>query len=254
MTEGDAAQREVPLPGGHTAQLVVRVGDTVRRSPTPNSNFVAQLLTHLEQAGTRVAPRYLGRDPQNRDILQFLPGRTTDHPSQRDEGAYAAGGRLLRRLHDATAGHPLAGAEECVIHGDPGPYNTIFQDGLPTTLIDWDSARPGRRSWDLGYAGWTWCIQSQGNVPLQDQAHRLRALRDGYGSTATRALIVQIEDCQMHIAGTARRQLARPGKPAHEYDHHRRAAAWAEADRHLVRTHRTVFLDALTDPLGEPNL
>lgn len=246
MNGEDAAGREVPLQGGHTTQLVVQVGDTVRRSPAGNSAFVGQLLTYLEQAGVRVGPRYLGLDCQGRDTWEFMPGRTTDHPSQRDEGAYTAGGRLLRRLHDSTAGHPLAGTEECVIHGDPGPYNAIFRNGMPTILIDWDSARPGSASWDLGYMSWTWCVQSQGNIPLADQARRLRALRDGYGSTETELLLEQMELCQHAIAVTASQQLTRPDKPTDWYDHHRRAIAWAEADRQLLQDHRSAFLDALT--------
>ncbi|MEV1244222.1 hypothetical protein ACIBO2_36940 [Nonomuraea sp. NPDC050022] len=31
------------------------------------------------------------------------------------------------------------------MHGDPGPFNTIFQKGLPVALIDWSSCRPGNR-------------------------------------------------------------------------------------------------------------
>ncbi|HEY5397215.1 MAG TPA: hypothetical protein VIL16_17660 [Trebonia sp.] len=35
----------------------------------------------------RYAPRYLGVDDRGRDILTYIPGRTTDHPSQRADGA-----------------------------------------------------------------------------------------------------------------------------------------------------------------------
>jgi aminoglycoside phosphotransferase (APT) family kinase protein len=57
---------------------------------------------------------------------------------------------MLRRLHETTAGHPLADGQECVIHGDPGPFNTIFRDGLPVAFIDWACCRPGRGLDDLG--------------------------------------------------------------------------------------------------------
>jgi len=56
---------------------------------------------------------------------------------------------MLRALHGATSGHPLAGKRECVIHGDPGPFNPLFLDGMPVALIDWASAKPGARMWDL---------------------------------------------------------------------------------------------------------
>ena len=32
-----------------------------------------------------------------------------------------------------------------------------------------------------GYMAWTWCIQADGNVPIDAQAARLRELRDAYG-------------------------------------------------------------------------
>ena len=38
-----------------------------------------------------------------RDVLTFVPGSTTDHPSQRAPGAYGWGGRMLRRLTDITS-------------------------------------------------------------------------------------------------------------------------------------------------------
>jgi aminoglycoside phosphotransferase (APT) family kinase protein len=179
-------------------------------------------------------------------MLEFVPGRTTNHPSQRDEHAYAVGGSLLRRLHDATAGHELAAGGECVIHGDPGPYNAVFADGLPTVLIDWDSARPGQRMWDLGYLAWTWCIQSEGRVPIKDQSRRVRAVRDSYGVQDAESLLLQIDDCQTYIAVTSRAQLSRPGQPEPVYAHHRRAIAWAENDRTLLHEHWATFLADLT--------
>jgi Ser/Thr protein kinase RdoA (MazF antagonist) len=236
---------ELPLSGGHTTPEVVRIGSTVHRTPGPNSEFVAELLRYLERLGTSVAPRYLGRDELGRDVLEYIPGQTTDHPSQRDEAAYGQFGRLLRSLHDATAGHPLAQRSECVIHADPGPYNVIFQDGLPVTLIDWDAARPGNRVWDLGYAAWTWCVASAGRVPVQDQADRLVKLRAGYGDVDGELLLNQIVECQVFIADNARTQLGRPGGNEAFYDHHRAAIAWADADRRWVQEHLQVFRGAM---------
>ena len=96
---------------------------------------------------------------------------------------------MLRRLHETTADHPLAAGRECVVHGDPGPFNTIFRQGLPVAFIDWASCRPGDRLGDLGYMLWTWCIQSQGHVPVAEQARHLRKLRDGYGDIEPEILL-----------------------------------------------------------------
>jgi hypothetical protein len=181
--------REEPLSGGRNTSEVVRAGDTVRRARDPGSAFAARLPGSLESAGYPYAPRFLGVDDRGRDILTYVPGRTTDHPSQRADGAYARGASMLRELHDLTAGHPLAGGRECVLHGDPGPFNTIFSGGTPVAFVDWTSSRPGGRLDDLGHMAWTWCIQSEGNVPPGAQAAHLRELRDAYGPVPPQALI-----------------------------------------------------------------
>jgi hypothetical protein len=224
---------------------VVRLGDTVRRRRGSHSAFAARVLTHLESVGFPYAPRYLGVDGQGRDILGFVPGRTTDHPSRRAGGAYAAGGRMLRALHDATAGHALAEDQECVVHGDPGPYNTIFRDGLPVALIDWDSCRPGPRVDDLGYMAWTWCVQSVGDVPVAEQAAHLRALSRGYGGVEPELLLAAVVRQQTCVAEGEAVVLADPGRSPERRRHARAAVAWATGDRELVRRHERVFLSAL---------
>jgi hypothetical protein len=184
---------EEPLGGGNNAREVVRVGGTVHRARDAGSGFAARVLAYLESAGYPYAPRYLGVDDGGRDILSYIPGQTTDHPSQRADGAYARGGVMLRLLHETTAGHLLAAGRVCVLHGDPGRFNTIFWQGLPAAFIDWSSCRPGDRLDDLGYLAWTWCIQSLGHVPIAEQARHLRELRDGYGIAAL-AVGVQLAD------------------------------------------------------------
>jgi hypothetical protein len=236
---------EVPLTGGHITREVVRVGETVRRTRSHGTGFAARVLTCLETAGYAYAPRFLGVDDQGRDVLTFIPGETTNHPSQRAAGAYATGGRMLRGLHDATAGHELAGGRECVIHGDPGPFNTIFQAGLPVAFIDWDSCRAGDRLDDLGYLAWTWCIQSQGRVPVAAQARHLRELRDGYGDVDADVLIRTILRRQTEIAETERVNLQDPRHTADRRSHAKWAVAWATADRQLVERNKGQFLAAL---------
>jgi aminoglycoside phosphotransferase (APT) family kinase protein len=43
---------------------------------------------------------------------------------------------MLRLLHDVTSRSDLAAGAECVVHGDPGPFNAIFRDGMPVAFID----------------------------------------------------------------------------------------------------------------------
>jgi Phosphotransferase enzyme family len=224
---------------------VVRVGETVRRSRSPGSEFAARVLVYLNSIGFAYAPRYFGTDADGRDVLAYVPGATTDHPGQRAAGAYAAGGRMLRDLHDATAGHPLAGSGECVVHGDAGPFNTIFRDGMPVALIDWDSCAPGARLSDLGYMAWTWCIQASGHVPLASQAQHLRELRDGYGSIEGDHLLAAVVRSQTRIAELEAVVREDRRAPQMRREHARQAIDWAAGDRDLVERNRALFRIAL---------
>nr|WP_116178852.1 aminoglycoside phosphotransferase family protein [Kutzneria buriramensis] len=236
MTTG-ADETEEPLAGGHDTAEVVRVGDTVRRTRRSGSPFAEQVLRHLEAVGYPHAPRFRGVDDRGRDILTYVPGRTTDHPSQRAEGAYRQGGAMLRRLHDATAGHRLAGGRECVVHGDPGPFNTIFQDGRPVAFIDWTGCAPGDRLDDVAYQAWTWCIQTVGNVPVADQVAHLRELCDGYGGLDLELVVAAMVERQTRLIDTERANAADADLSEARRDHARIAVAWATDCRALVREH-----------------
>jgi aminoglycoside phosphotransferase (APT) family kinase protein len=152
---------------------------------------------------------------------------------------------MLSELHRATAGHPLAADSECVVHGDPGPFNTIFDDGQPVAFIDWDSCRPGDRLDDLGYQAWTWCIQSLGNVPIKEQARHLRELRDGYGEVRAERLLDAILRMQLLIVTAETTNLDDPRLTAARRRHAQAAVDWATNDHELVERHRDLLLTAL---------
>ncbi|MFB6894297.1 phosphotransferase [Kitasatospora sp. NPDC056327] len=188
------------LTGGNATAGVVRVGDTVRRPVGPWTPAVHALLAHLHGVGFRAAPRPLGIDEQGREVLDFVPGRAVDESRYGlldpvDRLARVA--RLIREFHDAVAGFtpppdarwqvlmrddtPEAG--EIVAHHDLAPWNLVTDDATDRwTLIDWDTAAPGSRLWDLAYA-------AHGFLPLAadpafrrtDAAERLRAFADAYG-------------------------------------------------------------------------
>lgn len=234
---------EEPLVGGRNTPGVVRVGDTVRRPRTANSDFVAELLEQL--TGTNLGPRFLGIDTANRDVFEFIDGHASDHPSTRASDAHLTATRMLRRLHDATSGTQLAGDAECVIHGDPGPYNTIFVDGTPRTFIDWDGAGPGQRMWDLSWLAWTWCIQHLGTVPILDQAERVRQVADTYSGVDGRALLQAIVDRQNLVERVAMEKLARLSAADRASSPHQLTVTWAAGDRALLNEHRSLFEAAL---------
>lgn len=77
----------------------MRIADTVRRTRGKGTHFAAQVLNFLESVGYPYAPRRLGIDERDRDVLTFIPGCPTDHPSQRDVSAYVLSGRMLREFN-----------------------------------------------------------------------------------------------------------------------------------------------------------
>ena len=173
---------EIPLTGGMMTEGVVRVGNTVRRPVGPHSPFVHRLLRHLEDVDFDAAPRMLGIDAKGREILSFQHGEAQTAFRARDwSPAQITAARLLRRLHDATAGAPLTGGEETVCHNDFSPLNVAFVDGLPASAFDFDQAAPGPRVRDLAYAAWLWLLGADIARHLDHQLALLRTFLDEYG-------------------------------------------------------------------------
>lgn len=158
---------EQPLAGGNVS-TVTRIGDRVHRQVSPWSSSVHELLIYLESRGFGSAPRFLGLDPQGREILTFIEGEVGNDPLKpymwADE-VIVEMGRLLRKYHDLTAAfvgqsktnlwqiiYPDASRYEVICHNDVAPYNTVYVDGKPVAFIDFDTAGPGPRIWDIAYA------------------------------------------------------------------------------------------------------
>ena len=161
---------EVRLEGGTSNRgLVVRVGDTVRRPATRHSPLARAVAVHLEAAGFRRAPRYLGADEQGRDVFTFVPGDVAVAPypawARRDD-AIREVGALLREFHEAMSGFdarsrcspeladPQGGPVFC--HNDVCPENVVFRDGRAVALLDFDVAAPGRPAWDVARTARMW--------------------------------------------------------------------------------------------------
>jgi aminoglycoside phosphotransferase (APT) family kinase protein len=170
--------REVPLRGGRLTSGVVRLGDTVRRPMGPHSPFVHRLLAHLEAVGFDGAPRLLGVDEQGREVLSFIDGWVPPDLDHFSHETLVEAARLLRRLHDATAGSELAAGHEVVCHNDPSPCNYVFVAERPVAFIDFDHAAPGDRLRDVAYAGWLWTISADDGPPMPEQARRLKLMAD----------------------------------------------------------------------------
>jgi serine/threonine protein kinase len=170
--------KEEPLAGGRMTAGVVRIGDTVRRPPQPNSPFVRELLEHLAQAGFGEAPRYLGTDEQGRECFSYLSGEVPPDLGLHSDATLCAAGRLIRGYHDATVG--FVTEAEVICHNDLSPCNAVFRERLPIALIDFDAAAPGDRLWDLGYAAWLWVDIGNEELARGEQLRRLEVFARAY--------------------------------------------------------------------------
>lgn len=202
--DGEASDVE-PMPAGDVTEGVVRVGETIRRPRQPQSLAVAAYLDWLEDAGFEGSPRFLGRDSDGRDVLSFVPGRCAaaePEPWVQSEELLASVPRLVRQLHDASAGydpgahpfprHPVPlrrGRQEgagLVCHLDVTPQNVVVRNGRAVGLVDFDLAGPSTALRDSYNTALHW-------VPLRDPAdawpgwdgldpyRRLRIFADAYG-------------------------------------------------------------------------
>ncbi len=168
MTESSG--NEEALSGGNVNAAVVRIGDTVRRAQNRNSPAVHRLLLHLEAKGFSAAPRFLGIDEKNREILSFLDGEAS-FPARlwMDDAPLVAAAKMLRDYHDAlddfdvgavgdwAYAFPEPARHEVICHNDFAPYNMVFRNGLPTGIIDFDLCGPGPRLRDLAYLAY-WLV------------------------------------------------------------------------------------------------
>ena len=183
---------EVPLHGGRTSRGVVRVGNTVRRLPTPNSEFVRLLLRHLADRGFEDAPASLGTDRCGRDVFSFVEGDVPADLAFHGDDTLRQAARLIRRFHalgaELVAGSAAAGIET-ICHNDLSPCNFVFRSGMPVALIDFDAAAPGSRAHDLGYAAWLWLDLGSPDVEVAEQTRRLDVFLDAYGGIHPRSVV-----------------------------------------------------------------
>lgn len=232
---------EEPLSGGGVNQ-VTRAGATVRRPTGPWTPAVHRLLAHLAAAGFDGAPRAHGLDERGREVLDFIPGEVAHDPLPdhvRSDDVLLRTARLLRRLHDATRGCPADGPwyfparepAEVICHGDVAPYNTIFRDGVPVAFIDFDTAHPGPRLWDVAYAAYRFVplTADENAQPLAAQARRLALFCDAYGlPPAGRAALAEtVRDRLLAMVEHMRAQAA---------------AGNAAFARHLAEGHHILYL------------
>jgi len=216
--------------GRHLGGLteVTRVGDTIRRQAGEWTPTIHALLAHLHSVGCTAAPRPLGRDEQEREVLEFITG---DDPTHSNEELVRIA-ETIAALHDATrsftpppdahwqfmVGAPRTG--EVICHNDLSPDNTIYHpSGTPRAFIDWDLAAPAPPLWDLAWAAYRFvplyddATCERLGYPIPSRPARLRILCDGYGLENRQSLLPTVCERIRVLYDTARTwgEEGRPG-------------------------------------------
>ncbi len=149
------------------------------------------------------APEPIDITDGNREVVSYVAGRVCEDlsdPFVGSERMLVSAARLLRDFHSASQGFlerddevqawMLAPQEprEIVCHGDFAPYNVAAADGEAVGIIDFDTAHPAPRLWDLAYAVYRWAplsdpVNPAGSFGLEDQLRRTQIFCTAYGAT-----------------------------------------------------------------------
>lgn len=202
------------LEGGYMSS-VVRRGNTVRRPKKPWSATVMGLLRHLRERGFAGVPLPIGFDDEGREVLEFVEGEPGNYPLapyMTSETVLVEAARLLRDFHDATLSYraprdaiwqfsdPDEREHEVICHNDFAPYNMVFREQRLRAIIDFDTAGPGPRIWDVAYAAYRFVPLSADphsealgwRLPY-DRGELLRAFCDSYGLERPETLLPTVE-------------------------------------------------------------
>jgi Phosphotransferase enzyme family len=247
---------------------VVRIGDAVRRPTGPWSPLVHGLLRHLRDQGFAAAPALRELTEDGFEVLDFLPGDVSNYPvtpAAASLEALETAAELLRAYHDCTIGYavgvtdgwmlPARTPAEVICHGDYAPHNCVLNGDRVVGIIDFDTAHPAPRIWDIGYAVYRWApitapANADGFGSIDEQARRTRIFCDRYGlDTPGRAGLIDVVIARLHALVAYMRARAAAGNAAFaghlEEGHHLQYLADAEyVDRQREIFDRYLLPDA----------
>ncbi|MFJ2743853.1 phosphotransferase [Streptomyces sp. NPDC087440] len=235
--------------------VVHRHGDVVHRPPSPAAPAVHRLLRHLHARGFHGAPEPRGFAPDGRERLTFLDGHVPDTltPDLRTPELLTSAAALLRSLHDASTGFaarpddawlfPPRAPAEVMCHGDAAQYNCVVRDGRAVAFIDFDTAHPGPRVWDVAYAVYRFApLQAPANTESfgtpQEQGRRVAAFCRAYGAHLVGAEVLDVVPDRLQALIDFMREQARQGDAAFQRHLAEGHADLYAADIRYVRTHR----------------
>lgn len=243
-------------------RVVRREGDAVVRRTGWWTPAVHGLLRHLEERGFAESVRVLGIDADGNEVLRYVEGTSGEAAWAEvvPEAGLREYARLIRRYHDAVRDHrPDDGLEwmtrppgmrpgELVAHGDPGPWNTVWRDGRPVALLDWDLAGPRPPLYDVAYAleyvapfrSDEHAMRFMAHPSPPDRPGRIRTFAAAYGLLTTDGLVDAVIAQQESTLADTLALAARGLHPHVEWvaegfaDEQRARIAWSRAHRDLL--------------------
>jgi Ser/Thr protein kinase RdoA (MazF antagonist) len=81
------------------------------------------------------------------------------------------------------------------------PSNALFRGHIPVGMLDWDSAGPGSRAWDVALSAYDWVpLKPRGTPPsLAAKASRFALFCDAYGEGIARREIFDTLTAQLLV-------------------------------------------------------
>jgi hypothetical protein len=226
------------LPGGFDRGADLVAG-TVRRSTGSWTASVHHLLAHLAAAGFSRAPRPLGRDPQGREVLTFLEGHTVGET--RPWPAWVHSDAALEQVADWLSGYHGAVADFVppadavwregrtwrpgliIAHGDPGPYNAVWDTSGLVGFVDWDMAGPSTREADVAWTAFCWVplharrvVAAEGFTAFEQRRKWLEAFLGRYGWDGSTDEVLDLVAARIEEQLHAMLESAAAGDPAYQ--------------------------------------
>lgn len=262
VTGSRAPEERIKLVGGRFASPV-KVGDVVERRAGPAAVNVHALLTHLRARGVTRVPQVLGTTPDGLERLTYFPGSSGFPPmgaDTRSDDALVEAVRLVRQVHDASQdfvapSHRWHHQEiarpvdvDCIGHLDLAPWNFLFDGTRVVALIDWDTAAPSSRLWDLAYLAYQFTpmhgdevLPAYGWDEPPDRRHRLELIATTYGGITPAQLLDVVP---VRLAATAALMEQQAAQNDDSYALHAEeghAEGWRLAAAHVIH-HRSELL------------
>lgn len=131
---------------------------------------------------------------------------------------------------------------EIVVHGDIGPHNTVYSNGIPVAFIDWDQAHPSEAILELAASAWQFVplgpeerFVKYGWEPLPDLQERLGLFCARYGARDTDLILWALQQTRQRVLERLRHFRVSASEAATYIRLVADELDWLEANEHLLR-------------------